>query len=174
MVIREAQRSFTYLNIYDFNVDAVIVNRVIPETVTDAYFEGWKDIQRKYRADIIDSFSPIPIYYAPLFETEVVGMAMLGRMGEAVFDSEAPEAIKFSGRSQSVEKNGDAYILTIDMPFVEKSELSLNQKGDELIVRAGTIKRNITLPRTLLNYAITQAKFEDNRLKIRFGGAAHE
>lgn len=174
MVIREAQRSFTYLNIYDFNVDAVIVNRVIPETVTDAYFEGWKDIQRKYRSEIIDSFSPIPIYDAPLFETEVVGMAMLGRMGEAVFNGEAPETIKFSGRSQTVEKIGEDYILTIDMPFVEKSELSLNQKGDELIVRAGVIKRNITLPRTLLNYAITQAKFEDNRLKIRFGGAVHE
>lgn len=170
MVVKEAQRSFTYLNIYDFNVDAIVVNRVIPETVTDDYFKVWKDIQKKYRTDIIDSFSPLPIYYAPLFETEVVGKEMLTRMGDEIFKDEHPEEIKYSGRSQQIEKDGDKYILTIAMPFVEKQDLSLNQKGDELIIKVGHIKRNITLPRTLLSFSIKKAKFEEDKLKIWFGG----
>lgn len=174
MVIKEARRSFTYLNIYDFNVDAVIVNRTIPEDVTDAYFSVWKDIQKKYRQEIIETFEPIPIYDAPLFETEVVGMEMLMRMGEAVFEGENPADIKYVGHTQAVEKRGDEYVLMVAMPFVEKEELSLSQKGDELIIRAGTIKRNLTLPRTLLNYTIIQAKFEKDYLQIRFGGADHE
>ena len=170
MVIKEAQRSFTYLNIYDFNVDAIIVNRVFPESITDDYFKGWKDIQRKYKADILESFSPIPIYYAPLFETEVVGLTMLGRMAEEVFQDENPVEIKYNGRAQQVKKDGDEYILSIAMPFMEKNDLSLNQKGDELIIKAGNIKRKITLPRTLLNFTIKKAAFEDEMLKIRFGG----
>ena len=170
MVIKEAQRSFTYLNIYDFNVDAVIVNRVFPESITDDYFKGWKDIQRKYKTDIIESFSPIPIYYAPLFETEVVGLTMLGRMAEEVFQDGNPVEIKYNGRAQQVDKDGEDYILSIAMPFIEKKDLSLNQKGDELIIKAGNIKRKITLPRTLLNFTIKKAAFEAEMLKIRFGG----
>jgi arsenite/tail-anchored protein-transporting ATPase len=104
MVIKEAQRSFTYLNIYDFNVDAIIVNRVIPENVTDEYFKVWKDIQRKYKEEIIESFTPIPIYYAPLFETEVVGITMLKRMAEEIFKDENPVEIKYNGRSQKVDQ----------------------------------------------------------------------
>lgn len=174
MVIKEAQRSFTYLNIYDFNVDAIVVNRVIPDDVTDSYFKVWKDIQKKYRESIIESFSPLPIYYAPLFENEVVGIKMLNRMAEAVFKNENPVEIKFNGRSQAVSKEGEDYILSINMPFLNKEELSLNQKGDELIIKAGSIKRNITLPRTLLNLSIKSAKFEKEILKIRFGSDKNE
>lgn len=174
MVIKEAQRSFTYLNIYDFNVDAVVVNRVIPENVTDDYFKVWKDIQRKYREEIIESFMPIPIYYAPLFETEVVGMAMLERMAKEVFKGEDPVEIKYNGRAQKVDKEGEDYILAIDMPFMDKKDLALNQKGDQLIIKAGNIKRNITLPRTLLDFSIKKAKFEEEKLKIWFGSDKDE
>ncbi len=174
MVIKEAQRSYTYMNIYDFNVDAVIVNRVIPDNVTDEYFKVWKDIQKKYKEDIIDSFTPIPVYYAPLFETEVVGMTILNRMAQAVFKEENPVEIKYCGRIQQVDSDGEDYILAINMPFMDKKDLSLNQKGDQLIIKAGNIKRNITLPRILLAYSIKRAKFEDEKLKIWFGRDENE
>lgn len=174
MVIKEAQRSFTYLNIYDFNVDAIVVNRVIPESVTDNYFKVWKDIQKKYKEDIIESFAPIPIYYAPLFETEVVGMSMLNRMAEEVFTTEDPIEIKYNGRAQRVDKDGEGYVLVIEMPFMDKKDLNLNQKGDQLIIKAGNIKRNITLPRTLLDFSIKKAKFEEEELKIWFGSDKNE
>ncbi len=173
MVVKESQRSFTYLNIYDFNVDAVIVNRVIPEGVVDPYFTVWKDIQKKYLTEIEESFSPIPIYRAPLFETEVVGISALERMASEVFGTEDPVGIKFVGRAQEVTKDGEFYVMSIDMPFVLKDELSLNQKGDELFIKAGKIKRNITLPRTLSALTVKKAKFEENKLKIWFGGEDH-
>jgi arsenite-transporting ATPase len=174
MVIKEAQRSFTYLNIYDFNVDAIVVNRVIPESVKDDYFKGWKDIQKKYKEEIIESFAPIPIYYAPMFENEVVGIKMLKRMGEEIFNGDDPIEIKYNGRTQKVDKDGEEYILSIAMPFMDKKDLLLNQKGDQLIIKAGNIKRNITLPRTLLNFSIKRAKFEDESLKIWFGSVDNE
>ncbi|HDX9577166.1 TPA: ArsA family ATPase [Bacillus pseudomycoides] len=174
MVIKEAQRSFTYLNLYDYNVDAIMINRIIPDTVTDSYFQAWKDAQKKYKALIQDSFQPLPIYEAPMFEQEVVGLSMLERVGDALFKHDPdPTAVKFNGRTQYVTKNGDEYIFVLSIPFSDKNELSLNQKGDELIIRAGSVKRNITLPKTLTHLAIQGAKFEGDVLNIRFGGVVH-
>ncbi len=175
MVIKEAQRSFTYLNLYDYNVDAVMVNRVIPDNVSDPYFQVWKDIQRKYKTMIEDSFAPLPIYYAPLFEQEMVGLEMLKRMGDTLFQGDNnPVSVKFSLRTQHIEKQDNEYIFALHVPFADKKDLSLNHKGDELIVRAGSAKRNITLPRTLTHLTILGAKFEEDILKIRFGGSTHE
>lgn len=171
MVVKEAQRSFTYLNIYDFPVDAVVVNRVIPDDVTDEYFQVWKSIQKKYLQLISESFSPLPQYYAPLFEQEVVGLEMLERMGQTIFGEEDPTTIKYRQRLQQVTKDKDGYIFSLYLPFTEKKDLALNKKGEELIVRVGNVKRLITLPRTLLNHSIGGAKFENDLLKIRFGGA---
>lgn len=173
MVIKEAQRSFTYLNIYDFNVDAIVVNRVIPENVTDDYFKVWKSIQKKYKETIHDSFAPLPIYDAPLFESEIVGLEMLERMGTAVFGSLDPSKIFHNQRTQTITKEADEYVLTISMPFMDKKDLSLNQKGDELIIRTSSLKRHITLPKTLQNLTVIGAKFEDDALNIRFGGVTN-
>jgi arsenite-transporting ATPase len=174
MVIKEAQRSFTYLNIYDFNVDAVIVNRVIPENVTDQYFHLWKEIQKKYKDMIVESFSPIPIYEVPLFENEVVGMEMLQRMGAEVFHGEDPTDIKYNKRTQEVTKENGDYIFTIYMPFTGKQDLELNHKGDEIIIKTNNLKRNITVPKTLQSLVIAGAKFDGDYLKIRFGGNEDE
>lgn len=169
MVIKEAMRSFTYLNLYDFNVDSILVNRVIPEEVNDGYFTLWKNIQKKYMDTILESFSPVPIYYAPLFEKEVTGLDMLNRMGNEMFKGCDPVPIKYNKRTQRIIKDNDEYVLSIYMPFTEKKDLGLSQKGDELIIKAGDIRRNMTLPRTLQSLSIKGAKFEDETLKIRFG-----
>jgi arsenite-transporting ATPase len=168
MVIKEAQRSFTYLNLYDYGVDAVVVNRVIPDSVSDAYFSAWKEAQAGYRALIEESFSPLPIYAAPLFEREVVGFDMLKRMGQAIFGADDPVSIRFKQRSQEVRKDGDAYLLAIFMPFTDKGDVRLSQKGDELIVRVGAAKRVMTLPRTLAGMDVKGAKFEGDSLVCRF------
>lgn len=174
MVVKESQRSFTYLNLYDYNVDAIIVNRVIPDGVSDPYFVVWKDIQQKYQDMIKESFSPVPIFYAPLLEREVVGIEMLTRMGNVIFGKEEPMKVFYNQRTQQIEKEGDNYRLSIYMPFVDKKELALNQKGDELIVRAGQVKRTITLPRTLRGHMVKSAKFVEDRLNIVLGVGSSE
>jgi arsenite-transporting ATPase len=103
-----------------------------------------------------------------------VGVEILERMADEVFQKENPAEIKYKGRTQQVIKEGEDYILVIAMPFINKEELSLNQKGDQLIVRAGAVKRNITLPRTLVECSIKKAKFDEEALKIWFGSEKNE
>ena len=140
MVVKEAQRSFTYLNLYNYNVDAIIINRVIPAQVKDDYFKTWKEIHGKYRKMIEESFYPVPIFEVPLYTEEIVGLDMLTRMGEELFKDTPPAGIYYDAQTQQVTKDEDGYLLSIYMPFVNKEELSLNQKSDELIVRAGNYK----------------------------------
>ena len=168
MVIKEAQRSFTYLNMYNYNVDAVVINKVIPEIVSDSYFKGWKDIQKQYIGMTQESFRPIPIYYAPWFEKEVVGIEMLGRMAADIFRDENPIEVKYNIRTYEIVKTDTGYSMILYLPFSDKNDLSLSQKGDELIIRVNKIKRNVTLPKTLVSMNISGAKFDEDTLKINF------
>lgn len=168
MVIKEAKRSFTYLNLYNYNVDAIVVNRVMPDTIEDSHFKMWKEIHSRYKEEIEESFSPLPIYNVPLFEQEVVGIEMLSRLGQNYLPDQ-PADIKYNTRTHEVTKEGEEYVFALQMPFTDKKDLSLNQKADELIIKAGTMKRSIALPRTLMNLVVKGARFEDEVLKIRFG-----
>ena len=72
MVIGEAMRTFTYLNLYGYLTDAVIVNRVFPAEV-DGYFAAWREVQERHLELVRSAFSPVPVLCAPYFEAEVRG-----------------------------------------------------------------------------------------------------
>src|SRR5437773_902829 len=73
MVIAEARRTYTYLSLFGYRVDAVVVNRIIPDEVNDPYFGKWKDIQADHLRTVYESFDPLPILTARLFDREMVG-----------------------------------------------------------------------------------------------------
>jgi arsenite-transporting ATPase len=169
MVIKEAQRTFAYLNLYGYLTDAVISNRLIPARVQDSYFDSWKESHEKYSQMIEEAFSPLPILKAPLFDQEVVGLDMLRRMAESIYGDDDPTKIYFVGRTHGVEKKDGRYILSLPLPFVEKQDLQLTRSGDELIVHIGNRKRNLILPRVLATLDIQSARFDEDTLMITFG-----
>jgi len=171
MVIKETQRTYTYLNLYGYNTDAVICNRLIPETVTDPYFAAWKKLQMRHQELIHECFDPLPIIKLPLFDSEVVGFDSLRRVAEALFDGDDPTRVMFEGRAHWVEPAADGgYDLVIQLPFVDKDDLDLYQQGDELTLRAGNYRRNFILPRTLWDRPVAGACFNDGLLRVHFGG----
>lgn len=168
MVIKETQRTFTYLNLYSYGVDLIVCNRLIPGSVTDSYFAQWKGIQSKYLQMVEEAFAPLPILKVPLFSQEVVGERMLRMMSKRLFDNSDPSAVFFQGRSHTIEKAKDGYVLTIPLPFAHKDELDLVRTGEDLFARVGKQRRNILLPRALIGLDIDGAKFENDSLKVRF------
>ena len=48
IVIKETQRAFMYFGLYGFTVDAVIVNRLLPEGVHDPFFDKWRKTQGSF------------------------------------------------------------------------------------------------------------------------------
>jgi arsenite-transporting ATPase len=168
MVIKEAQRTFTYLNLYGYATDLVVCNRVIPEAVSDSYFQAWKETQERYYQQVEEAFAPLPILKAPLMEQEVMGLAMLERFGEAVYGALDPTAVLHQGQIHQIRQEDSQYVLELTVPFVTKEEIRLSQVGDELVVQVGNFKRNIILPRALVGMQSRGAKLEDDRLSIRF------
>ena len=168
MVIKEAQRSFTYLNLYGYVTDAVVCNRLLPETVEDSYFSIWHEEQQKYRRRIEEAFSPLPILTAPLLEHEVVGVETLREIGQHLFGEEDPTRIYYPAVAQEVRAENGRYVLSLGMPFVSKDEIALAQRGDELTIRAGAYKRQVLLPRALAGRRATGAKIDGERLNITF------
>jgi arsenite-transporting ATPase len=172
MVVKEAQRALTYLTLYGYATDLVIVNRMIPSSVTDGYFSHWKDIQAKYHQFVEESFTPLPILDIPLFADEVVGPDMLRRMGEALYGELDPAQVMYRGASQEVVKTNGVYQLRLPLPFVEKSAIKLTRSmHDELIVHIGNWKRNIALPRVLAGLPVQGARYEDSNLVVSFQAA---
>jgi arsenite-transporting ATPase len=169
MVIKESQRAFTYLNLYDYQVDAVIVNRVLPEQVGDGYFADWRKVQAKYAAQVEETFAPVPILHTRLFEHEIVGIPKLAEMAESLFGTTPPDQILYQAKSQSLRKVGDEYELSLQLPFVSRDQVELTQKDDELYISVGPYKRELSLPRILRGKVTRSAHLEGGELAIRFG-----
>jgi arsenite/tail-anchored protein-transporting ATPase len=172
MVIAEARRTYTYLSLFGYRVDAVVVNRIIPDEVNDPYFGKWKDIQAEHLATIQESFEPVPILTAKLFDREMVGLDLLAEMGEEVYGDKDGTEILHRDEPLRVRKRGTSYILSLRLPFVEKSELDVYRKGEELYVRVGSYKRNLVLPQTLQRLDVKDASFVEDRLEVRFAREA--
>jgi arsenite-transporting ATPase len=172
MVIAEARRTYTYLSLFGYRVDAVVVNRIIPDEVNDPYFGKWKDIQAEHLATIRESFEPVPIFTARLFDREMVGLDLLAEMGEEVYGDKDGTEILHRDEPLRVKKRGTSYVLSLRLPFVEKSELDVYRKGEELYVRVGSYKRNLVLPQTLQRLDVKEASFVDDRLEVRFAREA--
>ena len=168
MVIKEAQRSLTYLNLYGYHTDLVVCNRLIPSQVGGAYFQGWKEAQKKYLQMIKDDFSPLPIFTVPLLDQEIVGIPMLKRMAGEIYGEQDPTGVFYQGQIQEVRKQGKHYVLTLSLPFTSKDKISLMQDGDELTLEVGAFRRNVILPHILIGKTAGEAKFEDDKLKIIF------
>ena len=170
IVIKETQRAFMYFCLYGLCIDAVIINRIFPDGVDTAYFEAWKRSQQHYIEEAMDYFSDVPIWKVNLFAEEIVGEQGLHRLADTLY-SEINPADRFSKeRPYQFQKMGDAYQLSMRLPFLSKEEIGLTKHGDELIVTVGGFKRHIALPRTLSNKKTTGAKLTGNQLVIKFEG----
>lgn len=168
MVIKEAQRTYTYLNLYGYVTDAIVCNRVMPQQAAGSYLGAWLETQAKYLQLVEEAFAPLPILTVPYFEQEVVGFAMLRRLAMALFGEGDPSRIFFQGQTHHIEEQNGEYVLAVPLPFVEKRDISLLRKGDELTVQVGGYRRSFILPWALMGLQTQGAKFEGDVLRIRF------
>lgn len=168
MVIKETQRTYTYLNLYGYATDAILCNRVIPDDVTDPYFTMWKANQADNLEFINEAFGGLPVLTAPLFGGEVSGDARLYKLAEALYGERNPSERMFDGQTHRIEKDGDGYRLIVPLPFADKTDMDLYRSRDELTLRVGPYRRNIVLPYALWDLEIADAKFLDESLNIRF------
>ncbi|HEY7846713.1 MAG TPA: ArsA family ATPase [Candidatus Limnocylindria bacterium] len=168
VVIKEAQRSFTYFHLYGYPTDLVIANRILPDDVGWTYFRGWYEAQQRYGPMVEQAFAPIPVRYAPYFDHEVVGLDALREMGRELYADTDPTNSYYHGRPYTVSRDDGEFVLSVELPFADKEEIALSRHADEILIDLGSWRRNLVLPRALIDAETRGAKFDDHVLKIRF------
>lgn len=168
IVLKETQRAFMYFSLYKMNTDAIIMNRILPESVQDAYFKDWRVQQGEYIRQAETYFSPIPLFPVNLFRGEILGKDRLASLAEEIYGDRDPLERFFKGTPYSLVKTNGKYQLKIKLPFIEKKDVDLNKVSDELIIRVGGFKRHILLPRQVAASTSISARLDGMDLSVQF------
>jgi arsenite-transporting ATPase len=167
MVLRETQRAYVYFSLHGLTVDGVIVNRVLPQEVTDAWFEEWRQSQTRVVEEMEAYFAPVVVKRVPLFTHEVLGRERLEELAARLYgDKEDPAAVVRTEQPFTFSKVDGHYEVRLQLPFAVKGEVGLFKKGDELVVEVGTLRRHIGLPTSMANLSPSRAKLENKVLTV--------
>jgi len=167
MVLRETQRAFVYFSLHGLTVDTVIVNRVLPAEVMDAWFNEWHQSQQEILREIEEYFAPVPVKRVPLFSHEVLGRQPLEDLARVLYsEGEDPAAVIRTEKPYTFGKQDGVYEVRILLPFASKGEIGLFKKGDELVVEIGTFRRHIGLPRSMAALLPARARLESQILTV--------
>ena len=170
MVVREAERAISYLGLFNYPVDSVIINMVIPDTAgTGEFIQKRLEVQKKYLKLINDNFSPLPLWTAPYYADEVVGLGPLSTLAHDCFGDEDPGQIFYKGVLQElIELEDGTYLLRFPMPFVRSTDVRLRKRGDEMFITIGNFKREMILPAALAKMRAGIGRLADGVLEIEF------
>jgi arsenite/tail-anchored protein-transporting ATPase len=168
MVIDEARRTYSYLGLFGYGVDGVVINRMLPEVVADPYFERWRTIQKAHLDAVDEAFADVPRLRLRLFDDEMIGLDRLRVMaGELYGDSDPVLSYKARSPFRITESEG-LVTMELDIPFIDRDDLDVFRQGNELYVRAGPHRRSFLLPDALHRREVSQARLEEGTLRVSF------
>ncbi|MDE0805737.1 MAG: ArsA family ATPase, partial [Acidimicrobiales bacterium] len=168
MVVAEARRTYTYLSLFGYGVDAVIANRLLPDEIDDPWFAAWKQRHLEHLETIEEGFAPLPILRAELAPHELVGVDHLRSFGAELYGDTDPADRLAEVTPLTLERSDAGDTLVIDLPFTDKDELALGRRRDELLVRVGPYRRAVLLPDTLRSRSVSDAALRDGALRVLF------
>jgi arsenite-transporting ATPase len=167
MVLRETERAFVYFSLHGLTVDTVIVNRVLPAEIRDAWFREWHTSQEQILKETEEYFAPVPVRRVPLFAHDVLGKERLQELARVLYDGgEDPLAVTRTEKPYTFGKSDGVYEVRLLLPFAIKGEVGLFKKGDELIIEIGTLRRHIGLPRSMAAMHPARARLQNRTLTV--------
>jgi len=170
IVLKETQRIFMYFSLYKMCIDAIVMNRILPDNLVEEYFDDWKKAQRRYMRLAEEYFNPVPIFPVNLFQNEPLGKEDLRRIGAEIYGEHNPTQHFYTERPYEFHHTDGQFLIRIKLPFLAKEEVELNRLPEEIVIRIGGFKRHILLPRYVNAYKGVRAKMDGNYLNIIFGG----
>ena len=160
MVVKEAKRAYTYLQLYGYNVDAVIINRILPENEVGSVFKKYIESQKKYILEIEESFEPIPVLKVEHQGQEVFGIELLRKIANSIYGEINPANVFHLDKPYELIENKNGYFFKTKLPFVKGEEIELKKFGDELVIDLGNRRRSIMLPRFASFMKLEEYRFQ--------------
>ncbi len=174
MSIKETMRALTYLNLYGFKVDMVLVNRLLDTKENSGYLEQWKSIQQKYLGEIEEGFSPLPVKKLRMYEKEIVGLQSLELFAKDMYGDTDPSEMMYDDPPIKFVRNGNVYEVQLKLMFANPVDIDVWVTGDELFIHIGNQRKIITLPISLTGLEPGEAFFKNKWLHIPFDLNRHD
>jgi arsenite/tail-anchored protein-transporting ATPase len=168
VVVAEARRTYTYLSMFGYHVDAVIANRVLPAALDHPWLATWQATHARHLDEIVEAFGPVPVLTAELAEQEVVGTDQLAAFAERLYGSQPPADRLSRVEPLRVDAVGDALVLSVHLPFTERNDVMLGRTDQELLLTVGPHRRSLVLPDSLVRREVGGARFAGDRLEVEF------
>ncbi len=168
MVVAEARRTYTYLALFGYHVDAVIANRMLPDAIDDPWFKRWKESQSEHLDVIKEVFAPLPVLAAELAGEELVGARLLSAFAADLYDRHDAVARLAEIEPLRVETVGETMVLSVHLPFTERQDVQLGRADGELFLTVGPHRRAVVLPDSLVRRDVSGARLEGDRLEVEF------
>ena len=169
MVVAEARRTYTYLSLFGYPVDAVVVNRLLPDAIDDPWFASWKASQAEHLRTIEDGFAPTPVLRAELADREITGTERLAHFARGLYGERSAADVLHHGHPFHIDTWGDDQVMSIELPFATRDDLDVSQVDDELVVTVGPYRRALVLPDSLRRRDVTGAALSEGTLRVTFG-----
>jgi arsenite-transporting ATPase len=168
MVVAEARRTYTYLSLFGYHVDAVIANRMLPDAIDDPWFARWKATQSAHLDVIEDAFRPLPVLAAELAGHELTGHRDLSAFGAALYREHDPAERMAVVEPMRVDAVGASLVLSVHLPFTERDDVTLGRGDQELFLTIGPHRRAYVLPDSLRRREVMGARLAGDRLEVEF------
>lgn len=166
MVVEETKRNYMYMNLYNFQVDGLFINRILPKDIDNNFFNEWIDIQNQYIEELENIFAGVPIHKVPWFDTDLNGLAGIEKIVQATLKGWDVFEVLEIQKGEVYEKLEDGYVLKLFLPSIKSKDLDMHESASDIIIKIGNFKRNIPKPSTLRNHRISGAKFVEDMLLI--------
>ncbi|MGQ0824015.1 MAG: ArsA family ATPase [Actinomycetota bacterium] len=168
MVIAEARRTYTYLSLFGYHVDAVIANRMLPATIADPWFDRWKATQSAHLRSIEDLFAPLPVLAAELADSELIGRVELLGFARSLYGDLEPTGRLAEIEPLRVDAVGTALVLSVHLPGTARADVQLGRTDEELLLTVGPHRRALVLPDSLNRREVAGARLAGDRLEVDF------
>jgi arsenite/tail-anchored protein-transporting ATPase len=168
MVLAEARRTHTYLSLFGHRVDAVVMNRLLPDEVTDPWSDRWKEAQAEHLDVAAAAFGSLPLLRASLLPREARGYDALVEFGRDLYGGDDPTALLDATAPMRVEEEDGQPTLVLELPGAEKGDVDVGRRGDELLVTVGPYRRAVLLPDSLRGLAVGGARLDGGALRVHF------
>ena len=169
--IENAKRVLMSTSIYGINVDMAIINKIMASS-SDEYYAKWATFHKSKVEEAKANFYPLPVREAELYGTELRGIDMLRKHGEILFGSDDPSKIFYHGEPYIFVKEGTGINMTVQVPFSEKDDFSIERYGDQLTITVktttGQIASVVPLPVATAGMKLVKAKLLNQKLKVQF------
>ncbi|MCL4345747.1 MAG: ArsA family ATPase [Candidatus Thermoplasmatota archaeon] len=166
MSFNETKRAYTYLLMYGYSVDAMVINKIFQDDSGD-FLLKWRKSQNQIIEEIEDAFGDIKIFRLPMSDEEPTGIKKLENMGKKVYGDIKPwEILSDIEPPIEFEVTDKKKYIKMKVPFANKQNLTLHNRGGELVVQIDNWRRVFFLPQSMADLNPSTAEFNKGKLII--------